>query len=758
MNNAGSAAATLYEVAARQPFRITRWLAFTDASLRGLAVHDASHSILVSDAQGKCIWVVDGEDFTISGKVSLDGHVPGALAISPSGDVLYAVCATDRSLWAIDPATRRVLSRLGGLRAQSTDIAFSADGSTVFVSNRGAEGDVCVISTTSRHPPLEDKVAYIAPSPFGGDGLYVLDLASRAVMQVPLPRLPGESAVHNPQWSPDGRWLAFHGGKGTNVQIYVVRPDGSGLRRLTDGSGDNVTPSFSPDGSRLAFNRVYGKMYTIGVEGTGLNEIGVLATHPRWSPVENEIVYTDWNGHAPCDLFVYDLGRQTSRRITSSDGPAYNYAAWSADGRRLSVAVGRRNRGGRLCYDIYVMNPDGSGQVNVTRNLDPENERNEYYPSWTSDGRHIVFLRDATGRFDRHDIWIMRTDGSNPQNLTNTPDVSEDMPVVGWRATGEGHGPSVPASRGAPPDWARSVLSQEQIDAARKANVEPAIEVAVSGEESMKMLLIPAGQFVMGSPVGEKGRDGDERQHEVTVSKPYYLSVHEITRTQFDRFVRDTGYLTDAEKRGGCHVLRGRMYVYARGASWRMPGFSQTDDHPIVCVSWNDATAFCAWLARKTRTPVRLPTEAEWEYACRAGTTTAFQWGDDPGDGRGWCNGGDLTVKRAPGFTSASTFEWSDGHFYTSAVGSFKPNAWGLHDMHGNVLEWCSDWYAQYPGGKQKDPVGPESGAIRVLRGGCWNGEPRILRSADRYNHRVQSHADSCIGFRCARSVVGPMN
>jgi len=301
---------------------------------------------------------------------------------------------------------------------------------------------------------------------------------------------------------------------------------------------------------------------------------------------------------------------------------------------------------------------------------------------------------------------------------------------------------------------ARATVSREQADAAREIGIEPAIDVALGPEESMEMVLVPAGRFVMGSPTTEKGRDGDERQHAVTITQPFYLGVHEVTRRQFDRFARDTGFQTDAEKKGGCHLLRGRMYEYVEGASWRMPGFSQTKDHPIVCVSWNDAVAFCGWLTRKTGVSFRLPTEAEWEYACRAGTTTAYQWGDDPSGGRGWCNGGDRTLKSTPGFAEADTFSWSDGRLNTAAVGSFKPNAWGLYDMHGNVMEWCSDWYAQYPREEQVNPTGGAKGTIRVLRGGCWNGEPRILRSADRYNHRTQGHSDSYIGFRCARPAT----
>ena len=168
------------------------------------------------------------------------------------------------------------------------------------------------------------------------------------------------------------------------------------------------------------------------------------------------------------------------------------------------------------------------------------------------------------------------------------------------------------------------------------------------------------------------------------------------------------------------------------------PGFEQTDQHPVVNVSWNDAVAFAEWLSRKEGKTYRLPTEAEWEYACRAGTTTRYFCGDDAeglaevGKRRGWDGPGKVSRLDV-------TIAARDGFVYTAPVGRYRPNAWGLHDMHGNVWEWCWDWYGAdyYKALTRGRPAGPLEAADRVIRGGSWSSDPRHCRSADRSRHRA---------------------
>jgi formylglycine-generating enzyme required for sulfatase activity len=281
---------------------------------------------------------------------------------------------------------------------------------------------------------------------------------------------------------------------------------------------------------------------------------------------------------------------------------------------------------------------------------------------------------------------------------------------------------------------------------------EKNINLDLGGGVTLALTLVPAGQFVMGTPPGEANRSDDETQHEVTISKPFYMGVYEVTRGQFATFVNDTGWKTDAEQDGWTYSWEGNKAHQVDGAGWRNPGFAQTDMHPVVCVSWGDAAAFCQWLSRKTGKAVRLPTEAEWDYACRAGTRTVYQWGDNPDDGKGWCNAADQTAKRQ--FPDWTVFNWEDGFVFTAPVGQFRPNSWGLYDMHGNVSEWCADWLGDYPGGAVKDPTGPASSQDRVFRGGACGDIPSVCRSGAREGYNPGSSFAFC-GFRVVVSLAG---
>ena len=255
----------------------------------------------------------------------------------------------------------------------------------------------------------------------------------------------------------------------------------------------------------------------------------------------------------------------------------------------------------------------------------------------------------------------------------------------------------------------------------------------------LALVPVKAGKFQMGSPAGEKDRDDDETQHDVTLTRDFWLGQTEVTRGQFAAFVQTTKHQTTAENEGSAFAVDGQgKWGDTKGATWQQPGFSQTDEHPVVCVSWDDAVAFCRWLTERERKAgrllggqvYRLPTEAEWEYACRAGTRTAYAWAANPADGKGWANAADQSAKRQ--FPNWTVFPWDDGSVYTAPVKQFKANAWGLHDLHGNVWEWCADWYGAYPTGASNDPKGPNDGASRVLRGGSFSDAPGCVRCAFR--------------------------
>lgn len=278
-----------------------------------------------------------------------------------------------------------------------------------------------------------------------------------------------------------------------------------------------------------------------------------------------------------------------------------------------------------------------------------------------------------------------------------------------------------------------------------------------------KLTLIPAGEFYMGSTPMEVGRlrridptfkkeweQEEQPQHHVRISRPFFMSAHEVTRGEFAQFVRATGYQTDAKRdgKGGCGYdgVTGELKqdpIY----DWQNTGFPQTDRDPVVNVSWNDAVAFCEWMTRREKAVYRLPTEAEWEYCCRAGTTTPFYSGDEPEALATVANVADATLKQK--FKSWTTIGARDGFAFTAPVGSFQPNGFGLYDMHGNVWEWCHDWYAKgyYAKSAENDPQGPLRGSVRVFRGGSWYDTAALCRSTFR-NWDVPSYRDYFLGFR----------
>ena len=238
----------------------------------------------------------------------------------------------------------------------------------------------------------------------------------------------------------------------------------------------------------------------------------------------------------------------------------------------------------------------------------------------------------------------------------------------------------------------------------------------------------PAGTYWMGSPESEEGREDDETQHRVKLTRGFWMLETPVTVGMWRSFAKATGYrMGDGYNgEGGWGVNVFGEFVQSLSFTWENPGFPesfrQTDDHPATQIDWAGAVAFCDWLAKETRTPIRLPTEAEWEYACRAGTTTPYFWGSTLNGEKANCNGN---------YPYGGV---SEGRYLarTSLVGSYAANAWGLYDMHGNVWEWCADWYGAYVSGLQTDPTGPSLGAGRVLRGGCWGDGAAYCRSACR--------------------------
>ena len=224
-----------------------------------------------------------------------------------------------------------------------------------------------------------------------------------------------------------------------------------------------------------------------------------------------------------------------------------------------------------------------------------------------------------------------------------------------------------------------------------------------------EMVVVPGGEFLMGSDRRDDESYDDERpRHRVTLDR-FALGVHEVTRDEYAGFVA----ATSRGSGDGCRAFDAddRRWEWRSEASWQSPGYPQTGDHPVVCVTWEDAQAYARWLSAETGEEYRLPSESEWEYAARAGTTTRRHWGDDPDDGCAYANGADRTAKRR--FDNWTVMDCTDGVLWTSLVGAYQPNAFGLHDMLGNVWEWAQDcWHENYDGA-------PRDGSAWTRGGDC---------------------------------------
>lgn len=325
----------------------------------------------------------------------------------------------------------------------------------------------------------------------------------------------------------------------------------------------------------------------------------------------------------------------------------------------------------------------------------------------------------------------------------------------------------------------------------------------------MPIVKMPPGDFMMGAPDSEQVSDwknilafqpgNDEKpQHKVTITKRFGMGMHPVTLGQFKKFIQATGYKTTAETNGvgamGISLETGHVYPdrgFTWKTPWRTPGTNicQNDDHPVVCVSWDDANEFCKWLTKYDSgiagkpKKYRLPTEAEWEYCCRAGATSRYFFGNDEADLKLYANVADASLQRvwvmnSPGIgmppvgTHLPPYAepWDDGWPFTAVVGKFQMNNWGLYDMVGNVGEWCSDWYSPtwYSQSPAVDPQGPASGQpiditmvpglpatypktklLRVVRGGVWLDPAVAYRCSDRRTHvRHPVDAGADIGFR----------
>ncbi len=342
---------------------------------------------------------------------------------------------------------------------------------------------------------------------------------------------------------------------------------------------------------------------------------------------------------------------------------------------------------------------------------------------------------------DQQTLALYHCDEGTGDVLRDASGHGHDGKIIGAKWVRADGSPITPpsATQAAPP------LAVAPFDAAQAKAHQQAwakhlgIEVETPNSVGQTMVLIPPGEFLMGSTdeqveaalklkadstTRSRVEKSERPQHPVRLTQPFLMSATEVTIGQFQKFTQETGFTTEAEKVGK--------------ETFRNPGYAVTNDSPATFISWNDAKAFCDWLAKQEGAAYRLPTEAEWEYACRAGTTTQFHCGDDE--------------QRLLEFARVGSNAQAQ-----IAVATRLPNAWGLYDMHGSLWEWCDDffseaWYASSPAA---DPRGPTTGSRHCFRGGSWNNDAVACRSAYR-NEGVPTHRSNNIGFRVVRDFNTP--
>jgi formylglycine-generating enzyme len=273
---------------------------------------------------------------------------------------------------------------------------------------------------------------------------------------------------------------------------------------------------------------------------------------------------------------------------------------------------------------------------------------------------------------------------------------------------------------------------------------------APSPLDGLSFVTVSAGCFQMGDTFGE-GQKDELPVHEVCVNR-FSMAATVVTVGQFGRFVAATGYRTEAERGDGCTLFDGKTWARVPGTNWKNPGFTEGDNHPAVCVSWNDAQAYIGWVNRQTGGRYRLPTEAEWEFAARSGgkaeryagtsdTATLFRFAN-------FCD------VNCPAAWKVATED--DHQAATAPVATYAPNGLGLYEMCGNAWQWTGDWYdaTYYAESPRDDPRGPVTGTGRVIRGGSWNRHPLGVRAAVRFIHDA-SERGSGLGIRLVTADAG---
>ncbi len=509
-----------------------------------------------------------------------------------------------------------------------------------------------------------------------------------------------------------GKYITVDLGSGVTMKLVKI-PAG----RFMMGSPNNEKRRDSDEGPqhRVTISRAY---YMGVYEVTQEQYQAVMGKNPsRFKGAKRPVEKVSWNDSVE---FCKRLSRKTGKTFRLPTEAEWEYACRGGTTTRfsfgdsdvsLSAYAWYSSNSGSKTHDVGQKKPNAFGLYDMHGNVlewcndywkDKYSSSSVTDPAGPVSGLFRVFRGGSWGC----SAWDCRSAG----RIRITPDIRGNR--LGFRvvsSSGRWISPvRLPEARRANPRQYPSPPKPIRILAKvveAKSQLKH-ITVDVGKGITMKLVKIPAGRFIMGSSSNESGRDGDEGpQHRVTISKSFYMGVYEVTQAQYQ-------------------AVMGKNPSKFKGVN-----------RPVEKVSWNNAVEFCKRLSRKTGKTFRLPTEAEWEYACRGGTTSRFSFGNSD--------------------TSLSAYAWygSNSGNKTHDVGQKKPNAFGLYEMHGNVWEWCNDWKGQYSSSSVTDPAGPVSGSYRVFRGGYWINSAGICRSANRSGGGPGRRSGS-LGFRVVSSSV----
>lgn len=534
----------------------------------------------------------------------------------------------------------------------------------------------------------------------------------------------------------DGRRWAFMVGINnytTQARLKFCRQDCESLKRqLVDrgrfdpGNVVMLTDDAARDQDRPTFGVIYARLPQL-LEAAESEDTVVVYLSGHGAQFE------DAKGKHACFIPMDGSGRQTSIPLS---WVTEQLEACMAASKVLILDCCRNDvteagRGGATLDDLAVRDSQGKTFVTIyscdagQKSSEHDTSPNGVFTHYMLEGLGGKADRDADGRVDvveahqyaRRQTMQWGVQHSRPQSPMLKGEIGDPVTLAF-------------VSRPARQDPGRPAPPQPE--PARPVSAEQPEETTLDLGNGVKMVcvMIPAGEFLMGSPEEEDERSSDEGpQHLVRISKPFLMGKFEVTNLQYRRYKADH----DVPKYGGISISNANQ--------------------PVVGVSWDNAHGFCEWLSRKTGKTIRLPSEAEWEYAAKCGEGRVFPWGDrwPPVSGSG--NYADMALKTKNQFVSETVEEYNDGSCVTSPVGSFAPNRWGLYDMGGNVMEWCEDnYHRSYQGapvdGKAWCEQHKEEVDYRIARGGCWLSSTRgELRSAKRDGWQATTQGRG-IGFR----------